>query len=254
MTASQVDAFLRSVTHKFSIEAGAVCQTLANINAITYSDSLSHPWPRAFTYRTEFFTESQDATAVSAEIATFFAGNVKEHVLSVFSHHSEEVELEYGRCGYQLAWSNILLGVQLGQNLPGRTAPLGQIRAATLADIDEINRMEPEVLSHAAAIEDAHIHEFVAEVDNAIVAKAQIVTIDEHIGYVSDMFVHASARQRGLGGQLLQHLHSQTEALGIGEVVLLPSLMTRKFGFYERFGYKPLIPMHLFICEPQKIS
>ena len=107
----------------------------------------------------------------------------------------------------------------------------------------------PEILSSTRAIDDPHLHDFVAELGGTIVAKAQMVTICDTIAYTSDMYTRPESRRKGLGSALLAHLHVRAMALGKHEMILVPSLMTRQVGFYEQHGYREAVPMHLSITD-----
>jgi GNAT superfamily N-acetyltransferase len=230
------------------VESGASWQELDGVAACTYSFDLIHPWPREFSYRSEFFAQSPDAAAVLSQIYAFFGPEPQEHVLTVFGHDGSEVEERFERHGYHLAWSNMLMARALSADAARPSDGVGSIRPmSSESDVAEANAIKQENPSSLAAIDDAHLHDYVAEVSGTIVGKAQIVTVNSRTAYVSDMYVRPDHRRMGLGGRLLEILHTSALTMGAGEMILVPSLMTRQVAFYERFGYRDVVSMHLLI-------
>jgi GNAT superfamily N-acetyltransferase len=113
--------------------------------------------------------------------------------------------------------------------------------------MEAINALQPETLSSARAIDDPGLHDFVGEVDGLIVAKTQMVTVHPEIAYVSDMFTRPESRRQGLGSALLAHLQVKAAEMGKGQMILIPSLMAQEIRFYDKYGYQPAVPMHVFI-------
>lgn len=247
MPEAQIHAFLQSVGQKFSIESGALQHVEETFTAISYPQDLVHPWPREFAYRVEFFTQHTDAEVVVPAIQQVLGSESREHVLSVFANEGADSEAAYGQFGYRLAWTNVLMKKKLS---PTATAPpsMAGIRPiSTARDVEAINALGPENLSSAHAIDDPTLHDFVAEIDGTLVAKAQMVTASAPIAYVSDMYTRPENRRMGLGTALLAHLHVGAAALGMEEMILVPSLMARRIGFYEKHGYQEAVPIQLFI-------
>ena len=243
----RVHAFLQSIGHKFAVEWGALRHVEESITALSYSQDLVHPWPREFAYRVEFFTQHADAAAVVPAMRRVLGSEDQEHVLNVFADGRVELKAAYGQFGYQLAWTNHLMSKSLS---PTTTAPPSgaNIRSVSTAqDVDAINALDPETPSSARAIDDPGLHDFVGELDGVIVAKTQMVTIHPDIAYVSDMFTRPESRRKGLGSALLAHLHARATKMGKAQMILVPSLMAQDIRFYEKYGYREAVPMHVFI-------
>ncbi|MEM7332605.1 MAG: GNAT family N-acetyltransferase [Chloroflexota bacterium] len=213
--------------------------------ALTHQSSLAHPWPRAFSYQTEFFAPiAQFANAVVA-IQRFFEEKPREHVFTLYGDLLDDFESLIQQNGYQLAWSNVLFHKRL--ELEGVNNVAENIRPLTLQDVPIINQLDPDNSSVAHGISDSFLHEYVIEKEEAAVGKAQMVLQDSKVAYVSDMFVQSTYRGQGLGRQLLHHLHQEAKQMGADDMVLIPSLMTRQMRFYEKFGYQPDVSLHLLI-------
>jgi GNAT superfamily N-acetyltransferase len=241
------EAFVQAVVHKFFLETGAHGHQEESFTAISYPHDLIHPWPREFAYRVEFFTRRVDAAAVVPAMHKVLGSEAREHVLSVFASGRAEIKAAYGQFGYDLAWTNHLMSKKLPT---ATTAPLSgaDIRSVSSAeDVDAINALEPETPSSARAIDDPGLDDFVGEVDGVIVAKTQMVTIHPEIAYVSDMFTRPESRRKGLGSALLAHLEVRATEMGKEQMILIPSLMAQEIRFYEKHGYQPAVPMHVFV-------
>ena len=218
-----------------------------SITALSYRRDLVHPWPREFAYRVEFFTQHADAAAVVPAIRRVLSSEDQEHVLNVFADGRAEIQAAYGQFGYQLAWTNFLMSRKLS---PSTTAasPMARIRPVfTAQDVEAINALQPETPSSTRTIEDPGLHDFVGEVEGLIVAKTQMVTVHPETAYVSDMFTRPESRRQGLGSALLAHLQVKAAEMGKKQMILIPSLMAQEIRFYEKYGYQPAVPMHVFI-------
>jgi GNAT superfamily N-acetyltransferase len=125
--------------------------------------------------------------------------------------------------------------------------PEACVRPTSPEDVAAVHALAPDQPSNVRAIKDPKLHDFVAEVEGKIAAKAQVVTTCGAIAYVSNMFTTSSQRLNGLGSALLQRLHREALATGAQEIILVPSRMARRLAFYEKHGCSELIPMHLLI-------
>jgi GNAT superfamily N-acetyltransferase len=245
----RVQAVFQSMAHKFAVEGGVQSQAENSWMILEYPYDLVHPWPREFTYRTEIFATCA-ADGVVAEVNPYLQPEAREQVLNVFCEPGAPSQSTYQLPGYELAWSNVLLVKGLETTPSQSIQGPGSIRAvSSTADVNEINAMEPENLSSSASLADPHLHEYVIEMQAAIVGKTQFVTIDQALVYVSDMYVKPEYRNMGLGHQLLQHIHFQAQKLGRQECVLIPSRMTRESGFYANQGYREQALMHVMIPQ-----
>lgn len=247
MSETRIKAFLQAIGHKFSVESGATQYVGEAFTAMSYPHDLVHPWPREFAYRVEFFTQHTDAAAVVPAIQQVLDSESQEHVLNVFADGKAEIEAAYSQFGYRLAWTNILMRKALSPTTPAPPSMAGIRPVSSTRDVQEINALEPETQSSAHAIDDPALHDFVTEIDGRLVAKAQMVTTGDPVAYVSDMYTRPESRRMGLGSALLAHLHVRAAELGMTEMILIPSLMTRQIGFYEKHGYQGAVPMHVFI-------
>ena len=104
----------------------------------------------------------------------------------------------------------------------------------------------PEPLPLGATI---RVHFAMEGGQGEIVARAQIVTRPGGIAYISDLFTEPRSRRRGLARALIQRLHQCATDSGATRCLLVPSLMTREIGLYEKHGYQGLIPMVLLIPD-----
>jgi GNAT superfamily N-acetyltransferase len=248
MAQSFIVAFLHAMSHKFSVETGAIWTTTPFLTAIIYPDDLHHPWPRQFSYRHEFFASQQAPDEIAEAISEYLGSKNVEFILNIFSNRLEVYQEALPDLGYLFAWSNVLMKIDLDRiDIDQPIHPERIRKVTTPQDVDRINDIQPEHPSHGTAIADPDLHDCVVEVDGEILGKGQMVTIHPEIAYLSDMFVRTDARQKGIGTDLVRYLHLEAASSGIRHILLIPSRMARQIAFYEKFGYRDLIPMHLFI-------
>lgn len=243
-----VEAFLDAVAYKVSVESGARVSRFTGMLAIQYATELQHPWPREFAYRTEFFVYAIGAESVVDEIRRYFAGQDEEHVLCVFAPDPDPVIKAYAELRCEHAWTNVLMAAELGPGSQHRIENAAQVRPVrTPQDNDLLNAVTPEQPATRRSVEDQHLHGFVVEEGSRIVAKAQVVTKPGGIAYMADLFTEPDSRRRGLAGTLIEGLHDRVRAEGASKCILVPSLIAREIGLYEKYGYQELIPEILLI-------
>ena len=235
---------VQSICHKFQVEHKSAAKSFNQIVALTHRESLFHPWPRAFTFYTEFFVADGQLAKLPTVVRNFLPGSAREFVVQILGKE-ENWRPQLEKLDLTHAWTNELL-VADANTLTH--VPFDAVRPAKdAADLDAVYRLEPDVPTVPASLDDSHLFDFVAEKEGQIVGKAQLVLLDENVGYISDMFTAPFARQQGIGRALLAAMHSRARENGRSELILIPSRMTREIGFYEKAGYQPDSPIGVLI-------
>ena len=249
-----ISSFIHSAAHKYGIEENASLSIETDFMALTYTTPLIHPWPREFSYIHEIFIVGSDAEWVIPAINDYLPSRSTEYLLYVFSDQGDERGAIFEDSGYAHAWSNVLLGRQLDQEEHVLSEDIIVYPVTSSSGVDAANSLEPENLTSAKSIGDPYLHDFIAEYRSILAAKGQVVTVSSPTAYISDMFTKPQMRRNGIGSALLMELHNSAYLCGAENVILVPSRMTREFGFYEKHGYKEIIPMHLFIRDKSNLN
>jgi len=110
---AEIIALMNSIGHKFGVESDVVQHTDSTFTAFEYSYDLTHPWLREFSYRIDIFTDFVDAGVVVPEIKKYLSPDNREHVVFEFCEQWDLPKQAYKEFGYQLAWSNVIMGRHL---------------------------------------------------------------------------------------------------------------------------------------------
>jgi GNAT superfamily N-acetyltransferase len=195
----------------------------------------------------DFLTSESDAQEVVDIVRDHLAGAREEHVLTVFSLVPERVIEAYESLGYQHAWTNILMARDLVTEDAALGNTAGVRSLGSDGDVDSINATAPDHRTTVEAVGDPYLHDYLIRDDGRVIAKAQIVTKPGEVAYVSDMFTAPTNRRRGYSRALMESLHRRARACGAERSILVPSLMAREIGLYQKYGYRETIPMVLLI-------
>ncbi len=238
-------AFADAVAHKFMVEEGAETMDLPGGRIITHRRDLEHPWPRSFRYRTEVFVGPEDPDAALGAARRQF-GDRTEHVVNLFGVSESNRDQLADQLDYTVAWRNVVMERSLGIDEAGERAT--DVRPVeTERDVVAVNLMGPDNPAAPAAISDPNLADFCIDDGGRAVAKGQVVVGLGRIAYVSDMYTAESHRRRGLGTAMMRELEAEAAARGAEQIILVPSLETRRNGFYERLGYRPALSMDVLI-------
>lgn len=237
-------ALTRSIAHKYSIECGAIVKSLDTIIGLTHKEPLFHPWPRSFSYLTEYFIAPGHLNRLRAANQNFWPGEPREFVVHILDGEENWLHL-LEKFSLMHAWTNEILVTEVETAADGFN---GSVRLAdSPADLEAAYHLESETSFSEASLHDTHLYDFIAEKNGQIVAKSQLVLLDPNIGYVADMFTAPAAREEGFGRALLAAMHEVARNNGRSEVILIPSRMTRESGFYSNVGYRHLCPLGVLI-------
>lgn len=250
MAETGIKAFLESLAYKLQIEGAATTQTINTVTAFLYSSDIFHPWPREFSFRKELYTTHSSVWQIEASVRELISID-EEHVLNVFGNEVEAIKQVYGGLGYQFAWTNQLMGRELTSEDVEDAQGAGTVREMTAGDVMML-QIEHEV--SALSLKANHIHNYVVEIGGELAGIGQLVTVAPTVAYIADMYTMSAHRRMGVGRQLLQWMHRMAFSLGKTQAVLLPSLMTRQIGFYEKYGYEDAVAMNLLIPKKHTVN
>ena len=238
-------AFVAAVAHKFASEANAQIGRFGAITAIRYQNGISHSWPRAFQYSLEMMAEAGvEAGEIDGVYKQVAREPIEECVINLLVPDVASLTRNLSTLGYSVAWQSHLLAVELQPPSP-RQPKAGApriVKVETPHHIEQTALLGAEQRSHGVVLVDPNLHDFLALLNNAPVARAQLVTTDAGIGYIADMFTAPDHRRLGYAGILLRTMHDAAYRLGMRHSVLAPSLMAHQLGAYERYGYRTCIP------------
>jgi GNAT superfamily N-acetyltransferase len=238
-------AFVAAVTCKFTAEANAKIDRFGAMTTIRYQNEISHPWPRAFQYTLEMMAQDGvDAAAIDGAYKKVARAPNEECVVNLLVPDPAVLIRNLSTLAFGVAWQSDLLAIQLQPPSP-REPKAGAVRIVkveTPQHVEQTALLGAGQRSHDAALVEPNLHDFLALLDDAPVARAQLVTTDAGIGYIADMFTAPEHRRAGFAGALLRAMHDEAYRLGIRHSVLAPSLMAHQFGVYERYGYQSCIP------------
>jgi GNAT superfamily N-acetyltransferase len=246
-------AFVAAVAYKFASEANARIDRFGAITAIRYQNEISHPWPRAFQYTLEMMAEDGvEAGEVDGVYKTVARDPTEECVINLLVPAPASLIRDLSALGYSVAWQSDLLAFPLPP--PSRGKPeagaLRIVKVKAPLHVEQTALLGAAQRSHAVALLDLNLNDFLALLDNEPVARAQLVTTDLGIGYIADMFTAPGHRRAGHAGALLRTMHQEAYRLGMRHSVLAPSLMAHQFGVYESYGYRTCIPKVVLCRTP----
>lgn len=245
-----VKAFFDALTHKYQVETNATIIGLDQVMGIEYPQVLTHPWPRVFNYRIEFFSGENPPSQVANQIKKYFGANPEEHILNIFSEKLTQLIPAYRDLGYLHAWSNILMLRKLSGKEKKMDLPDVSIKKIqSIQDVSLVNSLEPDYPCSTNGLDDLNIHNLMALYKGKICAKAQVITSQGKYAYMADIFTHPDFRRKGISTALMQEMHQIAINAGNSLSILVPSKMTREFDLFQKFSYSTLIEMALFVPD-----
>lgn len=229
-----VRAFIKSLLHKETVEAGANAFGADKTIEIRYASALEWPWPRQFTYRREFLSQGSPGECLDAIHSRI--GDGEEHVVNFFSNQLDCEIPHFETAGYVEAWRSGLLGRDLRRHWHKPGAIAAKVHeVASSADMAHYASLPG--ISNPGLARDASIHNFFAIHDGEVLAKGQLVYQCDAVAYVSDMFTKPEHRNKGLCTSMLAAIENKARSLGATHTCLAPGQEVASFGLYEKYGY-----------------
>jgi ribosomal protein S18 acetylase RimI-like enzyme len=172
--------------------------------------------------------------------------NEKQYVIDVFHPLPSNPILkeQYTKFSHEFVRTGPILGMDLPAKV--KTLPINVQRATTLQQAEFANHnltTEGERI-HVQTLRDKHIHSFYAQVDGETVGWLQLVTKYQEVGYINQLYVLSSFRNRKVGTALVQRAHIFAMELSLKRMALVPSDMA--IPLYRRLGYRPLLYFSAF--------
>jgi ribosomal protein S18 acetylase RimI-like enzyme len=249
---SDINDFVASMAHKFTVESGARVEQVEGLVLIRYANALIQPTPSPYPFSLEFLAVGRSPDQVVGAIDWCLRGRRANHVVTVFTDQVAEAVDAYDARGYEHAATSPLIACDLGMTPPTAANParpdglvIEPLRSSR--DVVAYNALDSDYLTSPRAITDPWLHALLARLQGRRVAKAQLVTLPGRSAHVTGLFTALEHRRRGYGTALMAALHRLGRGAGAARVVLVPSAEALEFGFYERLGYRPMTHMLLFV-------
>jgi GNAT superfamily N-acetyltransferase len=229
-----VEAMIASYNHVYRVVYDTTYEDLGVIGVSAYGNA-----PIA-EFQNEFSALDPDPKAVVEAVGMYPHEPGTEHILDVFHDAPSvpKVHAEFQALGYEPMRTGTLLGLQLDSTLRPNSYHVRQLN--TLRDIELANQSlgdEGEHISPKTSRQD-HIHTFVTDVNAQPVGWAQLVTVNQKMAYLNQLYVMKGHRRRQLGTSLVQRAQIEAAVVGMEYMAVVPSDMA--IGMFERLGYKPL--------------
>jgi GNAT superfamily N-acetyltransferase len=169
-------------------------------------------------------------------------------------HEPEEDEAEiknaYKLHGFRLLRREPMM-VRETTNLEIRRCPFSIRRVLTEEDADRVKELAGRQILPADLHEgDAHLRLFAALDSDRAVGLVRSVRADSDSTWVSNMFVDAQYRRRGLGSALMTTMLADDAQYGFKWSVLLASTLGTKL--YESLGYRKIGMLQLFAPDKHR--
>lgn len=243
-----VMAFVESITHVFGVETGSVSHRVGQVHVIHHPNDILHHYPREFSFRREFVSLGGATEDVLESVRLTLSSPTEDHVLYVFGDDVGANIPQYEAMGYQHAWNNGLMAVQIDATRSPLAPDYFLIRELTeIADVAMYEGLGgPTAVGHT--LFDPHIHSFVSyDQSGKPLGRSQLVTKVDRFAYVSGMFTAPDHRNRGVGSGLMNTMHKRARREGAEYCILVPSRMASEINFYPRFGYEVVAPHSVFV-------
>lgn len=251
-----VQAYVKSVLYKYSIEAKAKTVDLGSVTGIQYTRPFQQPWPRSFQYQLEFFAADESPAAVCAKIDAYCRTDPCEYVLNVLSGNPGLLIPGYKDIGYLHAWNNAIMRRKLSLKHKN-VEPSPEVAVHPICstkDIAAVNLLQPELRVSRFGLKDPGMINLYATFQGQTGAKAQGIIADPSFLYVADIFTHPDFRRRGLSAALLQTLHQIGIEKGCKYAILLPSKKTGEFELFQRFSYSEAVTIAQLVPEKSPLG
>ncbi len=241
-------AFAHAAGRLHARESGTIASEWGDVLAMLHPQSLVHEHPRPFHFRREYIAQDHMPKDVTDWVWIDLDFPDEEHVVTVLHPAPDLVQPTYGTLGYEAAWTNSLMGVELAPN--GSAPPVEGVTIRPVSAQDDLARigtasfgtsLPPDVLEHPKLVY------VLAESGGGLAGHARLVLTEGGIGYTGGIEVFEANRRRGIGTALMHALHAAARAHGMDKAVLVPSRMAREAGFFEGLGYKPIMPLMVLV-------
>ena len=197
-------------------------------------------------FQYEFLALSVDAKAVMDAVFAYGIPDEKNYIIDVFhpSPSSTTLKEQFTKFSHEFVRTGPILGLDLPAKV--NTLPINVHRATTIqqAEVANHNLTAEGERIHAQTLRDKYIHSFYAQVDGESVGWLQLVTLYPKVGYINQLHVLQTYRNRKLGTALVQRAHAYAIELGLKRMALIPSDMA--IPLYRRLGYRPLLYFSAF--------
>lgn len=239
-----VEAMIASYNHVYQVTYNTKYEALGSVGVSIYADA-----PIA-SFQYEFLALSANIKSVMDAVHAYPSLPDQGYIIDVFHANPSSLELkqQYAQHGYKFIRTGPILGIDVPIKI--NTIPTNVYRAKTIQQAETANHtltMEGERI-YTETLRDKNIHSFYVTVGGEAVGWLQLVTVYPDVGYIHQLHVLESYRQRKLGTALVQYAHIQAHKLGLKKMVLIPSAMS--IPLYRRLGYRPLLYFSAF--QPRK--
>jgi GNAT superfamily N-acetyltransferase len=230
-------AMLRGLGHKWAVRGSADIRFHGDALALRYHQPIDVFWPRVTKVPAE--TMAFSLADIARINATHLRSADEPHYASVYNEDEARDETAFAAAGYDYLYTSSVMVHDLdGEPLRGARACVIE-EVTTAAQMDEINAIDPQWISHQAALGDPLTVALCArDAQGAIRAKGDVVLGVPGIAYVADMFTAPDARGQGYGRAVLNGLHQAARKRGARVTTLMQSLMAHETGFYVHCGYR----------------
>jgi len=235
-----VEAMIASYNHVYQVTYKTKYQVCGPIGISIYEGA-----PIA-SFQYELLALSADSKSVMDAVLACDIPDEKKYIIDVFhpSPSSPALKEQYTKYSHEFVRTGPILGFDLPAKV--NTVP-GNVHLATTikqAEIANHNLTTEGERIHAQTLRDKHIHSFYAQEDGEAVGWLQLVTVYPSVGYINQLYVLESFRNRKLGTALVQRAHAHAVELGLKRMALIPSDMA--IPLYRRLGYRPLLYFSAF--------
>jgi len=235
-----IEALIRSYNHVYQVAYDSIYQDLDGLGVSYYGDA-----PVA-SFQMEFHAFDSDPLVIASKIKAYPKNPAEKFVLNTFHADPSPIKIrsQYENLGFDFLHTAAILGLPLPTKNPRGWTHVHKIE--TPEELEFANKGLAIGDEHISprTLGDEHIVNFYAQLEHRAVGWAQLVTAQEGIGYVNQLYTLPVFRQRGIGMRLLRRIHQEANGLGLKNIVLLASDMG--MGIYRRVGYKALAYLSVF--------
>lgn len=241
-----VEAMIASYNHVYKITYKTSYEVHGPIGVSSYEGA-----PIA-SFQYEFLALSADSKAVMDAVQAYQLPANKQYIINVFHPTQSSISLrdEYTRYSHEFARTGPILGYKLPAKV--NTIPANVFKATTIQQAETANHnltTEGERI-HVQTLRDKHIHSFYVQANGEAVGWLQLVTMYPGVGYINQLYVLESYRNKKMGTALVQRAHAFAVENKIKRMVVIPS--DQALHLYRRLGYSPLLYFSAFRPKPYR--
>lgn len=235
-------AMIDSHTHVNSVIAGTSFQVRGPIGVSQHGEGINDA-----PFQVEFLALDADPEEVAGAIKAYTPKPRINFVLDVFHEERNPTDLadKYRTFGLEYRRTESIFGVDLPQDKAGdKKIEIHRVsHVEELATVNPALQLEGETIA-ASTVDNEDIRNYYAVLDEKIAGWAQLVTVNEEAGYVSQLYTLTAYRRRGIGLALIDRIHSAGWKMGKKHILLIPSEIGK--GLYAKYGYRPLLYFSVF--------